>query len=256
MRLKDKVAIITGAASGIGRELALGFAVEGARVVIFDINIIGAEEVAHRISVENAREALAMKIDVTKSEEVNQGVGKTIQHFRKVDILVNNAALVKVTPFVEITEGEWNKIIEVCLKGYFFCGQAVAREMIQRRSGKIINIGSLTGHLGFAGLGAYGTSKGGIIALTRTMAVELAKYNINVNQISPGPTVTPLFYNVPPKDREARLRRIPVGRFAEPRDYLGPSIFFASEDSDYVFGQVLIVDGGFAAAGVFELYDS
>ncbi len=254
MKLRDKVAIITGGASGIGREIAFGLSREGAHVVIFDIDIDRAREAAQHIEAEFGRKPLSLRVDVTKSDQVDQGVKRTVDTFSKVDILVNNAALVKLAPFTEINEADWDKITEVCLKGYFLCGQTVAKEMIKRRSGKIINIGSLTGHLGFAGLGAYGTSKGGVVALTRTMAVELAKYNINVNQISPGPTLTPMFDKVPPKDREARLERIPAGRFAKPHDYVGPAIFFASEDSNYVYGQVLIVDGGFTAAGVFNLY--
>jgi NAD(P)-dependent dehydrogenase (short-subunit alcohol dehydrogenase family) len=155
---------------------------------------------------------------------------------------------------VEISERDWDEIIRISLKGYFLCGQAVAKEMIKHKSGKIINIGSLTGHLGFAGGAVYGTAKGGIIALTRTLAVELAQYHIQVNAISPGPTLTPMFEKVPPKDKEARLKRTPAGRFGKPEDFVGPAIFFASEDSNYVIGQILIVDGGLSAAGVFRLY--
>ena len=253
MRLKDKVAIITGGASGIGREIAFGFAREGAVVVIFDLDRDKAEKVCQQIEKDMGRKSLSLCVDVGNSVQVSSAVKATVETFEKIDILVNNAAHLVFRPLIKLNEKDWDKVMEICLKGYFLCAKAVAGEMIVRRSGKIINIGSLTGHIGFAGGTAYGSAKGGVIALTKTIAIELAKFNINVNGISPGPTITPMFAQVPRKDKEARLKRIPAGRFGETKDYVGPAVFFASEASDYVYGQILCVDGGLTAAGVFEM---
>jgi len=253
MKLRNKVAIITGAASGIGKELAFAFGREGAVVCIFDVDISGAREVAQQIEEEVGVKARAFEVNVTDLGQIKKAVNKIEDVFQKIDILVNNAAWIKYSPFLEFGEKDWDRIMRVCLKGYFLCGQAVAQKMVKEGKGKIINIASIAGQIAMPGSSGYGSAKGGIIALTKIMALELARYNINVNAIAPGPILTPLLERtLSLEDKERRIQRIPAKRLGRPKDIAGPAVFLASDDSNYVVGHTLNVDGGFVAAGMLE----
>ena len=245
MRLEDQVAVVTGAGQGIGRAIALTLAREGAAVVVNDVNLESAKKVAEEIKSRGGK-AQPIKADVSNGEEVNTLVEKTLDNFKKIDILVNNAGTAKLTPTIELTEAEWDSTIVVNLKGQFLCSQAVAKHMIQQKRGKIVNITSLAAHVGTPSLLAYSASKGGVIQLTKVLAVEWGKHNITVNAVSPGLTMTELvkavFKNRP--EFTEGVERIPLKRLAEPEDIANAVLFLASPEADYVTGQVLAVDGG------------
>lgn len=251
MRLKDKVAIITGGGSGIGRGIALNFAKEGANIVIPDINLEGARSAAKEVET-LGRGSLAMEVDISKTLQVKDMVQATLNQFGKIDILVNNAVYVKYIPFLEFGEEEWDKIVKVSLGGYFLCSQAAAREMVKRREGKIVSIASMAAQIANVGSSAYSAAKAGVLALTRVMAIELGQYNINVNAISPGVIETPLMRSglIPADEIEARLKRVPMGRVGRPEDIAMAALFLASEESSYITGHVLNVEGGFLSAGI------
>ena len=245
MRLEGQVAIVTGAGQGIGRAIALTLAKEGAAVIVNDIDLERAKKVADEIKSLGGQ-ALPIKADVSNREEVNTLVQKTLDNFKKIDILVNNAGTAKLTPTMELTEAEWDSTIDINLKGQFLCSQAVAKHMIKQKRGKIVNIASLAAHIGTPGLVAYSASKGGVIQLTKVLAVEWGKHNITVNAVSPGLTITELVKSVFKErpDVFEGVERIPLKRLAMPEDIANAVLFLASPESDYISGQVLPVDGG------------
>ena len=248
MRLKKQVAIVTGAGQGIGRAVALTLAREGATVVVNDIDLEKAEKVAEEIKSQGGQ-ALPVQADVSVGDEVNNLVEKTLDSYKRVDILVNNAGVAKMTRFLELTEAEWDRTMNINIKGQFLCSKAVIAHMIKQKRGKIVNIASLAAHIGAPGLAAYGASKGGVVQLTKALAVELGKYNIMVNAVSPGLTLTDLIKSAV-KDRPDFIEgidRIPLRRAAEPEDIANAVLFLASSESDYITGQVIIVDGGLMA---------
>ncbi len=248
MRLKKQVAIVTGAGQGIGRAIALTLAREGATVVVNDIDLEKAEKVAEEVSAQGGQ-ALPVQADVSVGDEVNNLVEKTLDSYKRVDILVNNAGVAKMTRLLELTEAEWDRTMNINIKGQFLCSKAVIAHMIKQERGKIVNIASLAAHIGAPGLAAYGASKGGVVQLTKALAVELGKYNIMVNAVSPGLTLTDLIKSTV-KDRPDFLEgmdRIPLRRAAEPEDIANVVLFLASSESDYITGQVIIVDGGLMA---------
>jgi 3-oxoacyl-[acyl-carrier protein] reductase len=249
MELADKVAIVTGAGSGIGRSIALTFAKEGAAVVIADVDLENAQNVAEEIKSEGGK-ARAVKTDVSNRDDVEKMVKTTLQDYGKIDMLVNNAGIYRPDHLEDLTEEKWDSVIDVNLKGVFLCSQFAGREMIKQRKGAIINIASIAGVLPMEMVGPYGPSKAGVISLTQELALEWAKYNIRVNAISPGTTNTPL--NAPELSNkeayERRIRAIPVGKIAEPEDMAEVVLFLASERSSYVTGQNIIVDGGLTIA--------
>jgi 3-oxoacyl-[acyl-carrier protein] reductase len=248
MRLKKQVAIVTGAGQGIGRAIALTLAREGATVVVNDIDLEKAEKVAEEVSAQGGQ-ALPVQADVSVGDEVNNLVEKTLDSYKRVDILVNNAGVAKMTRLLELTEAEWDRTMNINIKGQFLCSKAVIAHMIKQKRGKIVNIASLAAHIGAPGLAAYGASKGGVVQLTKALAVELGKYNIMVNAVSPGLTLTDLIKSTV-KDRPDFLEgmdRIPLRRAAEPEDIANVVLFLASSESDYITGQVIIVDGGLMA---------
>jgi NAD(P)-dependent dehydrogenase (short-subunit alcohol dehydrogenase family) len=244
MKLKGQVAIVTGAGQGIGEAIALAFAREGAAVVVDDINPKTARKVAKGIN-ERGGTALAIKADVSNADEVNILVEKTMEHFKKIDILVNNAGIIKIAPVLELTEADWDDVIDVNVKGQFLCSKAVAKHMIKQKRGKIINIASIGAHVGALGSAAYTVSKVGILQLTKVLAVEWGKYNINVNVVSPGLTMTVMAEYVTKKLPSSQgIDRVPLRRLAKPEDIADAVLFLASSESDYITGQEIIVDGG------------
>ena len=243
--LEGKVAIVTGGSRGIGRAIALGFAEAGADVVVVSRTVADLEKVAGQIEG-MGRRALVVQADIADSAEVGKMVQRTLDEFGTADILVNNAAMNIMRPLVELREDGWDKVMNVCLKGYYLCSQAAARVMMDRRSGNIINIASTGAVKAAAGLGAYGIAKAGVVMLTQLLAVELASYGIRVNCIGPSLVRTafsqPMWAN--PDALKAIEATIPLGRIAEPEDIMSIALFLASDASSYVTGQTIYADGG------------
>lgn len=248
MILKDKVAIITGGGSGIGKAIALRFAREGANVVVAGRTLAKVEQTAQEIE-EIGTKSLALRADVSVVADVAYMVKSTVDKFRGVDILVNNAGIMVTKNFFELTEEDWDKTMAIDLKGAFLCCKQVVPVMIARGKGKIINIASTSGHIGFRV--CYGAAKAGLINFTFSLARELAPYKINVNAISPGRIQTSLITaseTSPNKTfqpaEECAISRIPYGRLGQPEDMASAALFLASDESDYVVGSVIVVDGG------------
>jgi 3-oxoacyl-[acyl-carrier protein] reductase len=243
MRLKDKVALVTGGARGIGRAIALLFAQEGADVVIWDVN--EQESGKTRGDIEAlGRKSLALQVDVTNYKQVEESVNKILDKFAKVDILVNNAGITRDGLLLRMNEADWDAVLNVNLKGPFNCTKAVSKVMIKQRSGKIVNIASIIGIIGNAGQANYAASKGGIIALTKTAARELAARNINVNAVAPGFIQTEMTAKLSEDIREKMQAQIPLGKLGEPIDVAQACLFLVSSDADYITGQTIVVDGG------------
>ena len=255
MQLKDQVAIVTGAGSGIGRASALAYAAAGAHVVCADINATSAEATAAAIQ-QTQRRAIAVPTDVGNLEDIDRMVLRTIAEYGQVDILLANAGVTRRAHIMDLTEADWDRIHRVNAKGVFFCLQRVAREMIPRKSGRIINIASIAGK-GYAGTSnaAYAASKGAVISLTRTAAQQLGPHNINVNAICPGVTRTALSEaNLETRAREAgmtkeafdalRVKGIPIQRANDPEDIAAMAVFLATPGARNITGQTYNVDGG------------
>ena len=250
--LKEKVAIITGARRGMGKADAVLFAKNGAKVTVADISQEECQLVVDEIE-KNGGEALAVKCDVTNEKEIEEMVKKTVEKFGKVDILVNNAGICQFKPFLELTGEEWQKTLDINLKGYFLCAKACAKEMIKQKSGVIVNIASIVmGQIGkgMAGLAHYSASKGGIAALTKTLALELAPYNIRVNVIAPGAIDTPMAASAKADQKvlEQTLAMIPLRRMGRPEEIANTVLFLSSEASSYITGSIVVVDGGWLSA--------
>jgi len=254
MRLKDKVAIITGAGSGMGRSDALLFASEGAKVVVNDIYSEKIDGVVKEIE-EAKGEAFGYKADVSKPEEVEAMVEETIRRYGRVDILVSNAGWDELRPFLHTDTNFWDKILDLNLKGHMNCVKAVLPSMSKNRYGKIVTIGSDAGRIGNPMEAPYSAAKGGVIAFTKTIAREFARANITANCVCPGITETPLAEQmisaIPEKEKALKMletvkKVTPMGRLAKPEDVAGAVLFFASDDSSFVTGQVLSVSGGLA----------
>jgi NAD(P)-dependent dehydrogenase (short-subunit alcohol dehydrogenase family) len=245
MKLKRQVAIVTGASRGIGEAIALTLAGEGAAVVVNGRQAETINRVADEIRSRGGQ-ALPVKADVSSSEQVNDMVAQTLESFQKIDILVNNAGINKLMPTLELPEALWDDIIDTNLKGQFLCCQAVAKHMIKRKQGKIVNIASIGGHIGTPGLAAYSASKGGSLQLTRVLAVEWGKHNITVNAVSPGLTMTAMMEALVNErsDFVDGMDRIPLQRLAKPEDIADAVLFLVSPGADYITGQEIIVDGG------------
>lgn len=247
MRLKDKVALITGSAQGIGREIALVFAREGADVVISDINFEKAAKTSAEIAA-LGRKSLGLELDVTAYAKVEEAVNKILDKFGKVDILVNNAGITKDGLLLRMSEADWDAVINVNLKGTFNCTKAVSKLMIKQHSGRIINIASIIGIIGNPGQANYSASKAGIIALTKTAAKELASRNINVNAVAPGYIQTEMTAKLPEELKQKMLALIPLNKLGSPADVANVCLFLASEESGYITGQTIVVDGGMVTA--------
>jgi 2-deoxy-D-gluconate 3-dehydrogenase len=250
LRLDGKVALITGCGPGIGRALAVGLAAAGADVAVSDLpQHLDHVEACATVIRELGRAALAVELDVTDVPSIETGVEVVRDHFGRVDILVNNAGINIVKPAFEHTQQDWDLTYGINLRGAFFCAQSVGRLMAARGGGKIINIVSQFGLVGFEGRAAYSASKGGLVSLTRTLAVEWAEHRINVNAIAPTYTAT-VHNSEVREDAEFVQRftaRIPLGRLGVPEDLIGAAVFLASPGADMITGQTLAVDGGWTA---------
>ena len=248
MRLDGKTAVVTGAASGIGRATAQGLAEAGAHVLLGDIATDAGEQAAAAIRSEG-RGADFLRLDVTNLESIEAFKRETYARRKYVDIVVNVAGWGKIEPFVKNTPEFWRKVIDLNLFGPIAVSRAFLDQMIERGTGKIINVASDAGRVGSLGETVYSGAKGGVIAFTKGLAREAARYNINVNCICPGPTETPLLSAVPEKFQEAFVRVTPFRRLAKPSEIADAVLFFASARADFVTGQVLSVSGGMTMAG-------
>ncbi|MCX9081187.1 MAG: 3-oxoacyl-ACP reductase FabG [Candidatus Methanoperedens sp.] len=242
MRLENKVAIITGAGSGIGKETALLFAKEGAKVVVADMNETAGEETAAQIR-ENG-EGFFIKLDVSNREQAKQVAKITLEKYGRIDILINNAGIVQDAFLSKMTEEQWDKVIDVNLKGVFNCSQAVVEVMMNQGKGVIINTSSIVGLNGNVGQVNYAATKAGLIGMTKTLAKELGKKGIRVNAVAPGFIATPMTSNVPEKILEMMKEKTPLRRLGEPKDIANAYLYLASDDANFVNGAVLSVDGG------------
>lgn len=244
MRLENKVAIITGAGSGIGKETALLFAKEGAKVVVADIHEKNGEEVAVLIK-ENGGDAFFVKVDVSNTEQVTAMVVKTIEKYGRIDILINNGGIVKDAFLTNVTDDEIYKVIAVNQEGPIKCARAVAKIMMeQEKRGTIINTSSVVGIYGNTGQTVYSATKAAIIGLTKTWAKELGKKGVRVNAVAPGFIATPMTANVPEKVLEMMKEKTPLRRLGEPKDVAYAYLYLASDEASFANGAVLCIDGG------------
>jgi len=241
--LKNKVALITGSGRGIGRAIALKFAREGADVIALDIDIQSARETAREVE-SLGRKAQSYSCDISNFGTTQEVLKAAIEQFGKMDILVNNAGITKDNLLLRMTEEEWDLVLKVNLKGVFNVTKAVLRQMLRQKNGKIINIASVIGIMGNVGQANYAASKAGLIAFTKSLAKEVASRNINVNAIAPGYIQTRMTESLSEDIKEQMLSLIPLGRFGDPEDVANCALFLASSLSDYITGQVIVVDGG------------
>ena len=253
MKLRGKTALVTGGGRGIGRAIALGLAQEGAQVAVLDILADNAAAVAGEIEATGVK-ALALPCDLTKRAQVERAVADTLAQFGQIDILVNNAGWDRMELFLDSEEETWDKIIAINFKGMLYVCKAALPSMVARGQGKVISIASDAGRAGSTGEAVYAGTKGAIIAFSKTLAREMARYKITVNVVCPGLTETPLLQGIreqSPKTEkviEAVTRAIPLGRVGQPEDIAGAVVYLASPAADFVTGQTLSVSGGLTMA--------
>lgn len=241
MRLKDKVAIITGAAQGIGKETARLFLAEGAKLSLCDMDLATLDKTKQELGDANI---LAQACNVTKKEDCENVVKKTLETYNRVDILINNAGITRDNLLIRMSDEEWDLVMNVNLKGVFYFTKAAAHSMIKQRYGKIVNLASVSGQMGNPGQANYSASKGGVIAMTKTLAKELAGRNIYVNAIAPGFIKTRLTDVLPEEIKNQYLSAVALKRFGEPSEIAKVCLFLASDESSYITGQVINVNGG------------
>lgn len=247
MKLKDKIALVTGSSRGVGRAVALGLAKQGANVVVnYTSNENAANEVVEAIQSMGSK-AIAVKADVAQKAEVENLVNSAIDTFGRLDILVNNAGFTRPAMMIKMTEDQWDQVVDIHLKGAFLCAQAAGLHMKEQKSGKIINVTSVAGIVGTVGQINYSAAKGGIISMTKSIARELARYNVCANVISLGIVATDMTEKIrsDEKLKEIYINRILLKRFAEADDIAPAFAFLASDESNYITGQLLCVDGGY-----------
>ncbi len=250
--LQGKVALVTGARRGMGKAHALALAGQGAKVVITDIDLAECEIVADEVRA-NGGDVVCFKLDVSNKADVDNVFDQVVAKYGRLDILVNNAGIYESHSFLEMTETEWDRTIDINLKGQFLCAQRAAKEMAKNNWGRIINIASIASGsvgVGISGGAHYTASKGGIIGMSETLAVELAPLGITVNVIGPGAIDTPMVgaANIPKEYMDAMLAGVPLKRMGRPEEVSAAVVFFASDEASYVTGATLYVDGGWLAA--------
>lgn len=243
MRLKDKVAIITGAGRGIGAVTAKKFAAEGAKVTVSDINEEAVKKTAAEI-VDMGGEALGLTVDVTNRQQVDNMIAETLKRFGKIDILINNAGIIQDAQLIKMTEEQWDHVINVNLKGAFNVAQAVAKVMKEQQSGVILNASSVVGIFGNFGQTNYAAAKWGINGMTKTWAKELGRYGIRVNAIAPGFIETPMTAKMPDKILNMMKEKSILKKLGRPEDIANGYVFLASDEASYITGTILSIDGG------------
>lgn len=245
MRLKDKVAIITGGSSGIGKAIALGYIKEGTRVVIASLHEEPCREAVKEVE-DMGGEAIYYTLDVSDLDKHQELINKTLEAFGKVDILVNDAGYARRETVFDVTPENWDKMMDINLKSTFFLSQSFAKQLIKQGTpGRIINISSVAGAMDMHPISiAYHAAKGAVINITRVMAVDLAHYGITVNCIGPGSTITPLSSSKNPEYDEYMTKGIPEGRRGKPEDMVPPAVMFATDEANYITGQTIFVEGG------------
>ena len=245
MILKDKVALITGSARGIGKEIATVFAREGASIVVCDIDEGLARQAKEELESLGAN-AISFGVDVTNLSQVEEMLNKILDKLGKIDILVNNAGITRDGLLLRMKESDWDAVLSVNLKGTFVCTKVVSKQMLKQRTGKIINIASIIGIIGNAGQANYAASKAGIIGLTKSIAREFASRNIMVNAVAPGYIKTEMTAKLSEEVTQQMLKNIPLNKLGTPEDVAKACLFLASSDADYITGQTIVVDGGMA----------
>ncbi len=257
MKLDGKVALITGAAGGIGQAIARRLAREGAHVALADIRTEPLDAIAESIESHN-RKALNVAVDVTQTDQVTRMVQAVVEAFGHIDIFFNNAGIIRVQNFLDVTEAEWDQVIDVNLKGVFLCGQAVAKHMVERQCGKIINTASLAADRGRPEIAAYAASKTAVVSLTRSMALDLADHGISVNALAPGIVDTDMWAFIDNEmgklwgrqkgdSMQRRVDIVPLKRAASADEVANVGVFLASDEADYITGQTMYIDGGDSA---------
>jgi len=257
MTLDGKVALITGAAGGIGQAIARRLAREGAHVALADNRTEPLDDIARTVESHN-RKALKIAVDVTQTDQVAQMVQAVVNSFGRIDIFFNNAGIIRVQNFLDVTEAEWDQVIDVNLKGVFLCGQAVAKHMVERQCGKIINTASLAADRGRPEIAAYAASKTAVVSLTRSMALDLADQGITVNALAPGIVDTDMWAFIDNEmgklwgrqkgdSMQRRVGTVPLKRAATADEVANVGIFLASDEADYITGQTMYIDGGDSA---------
>jgi 3-oxoacyl-[acyl-carrier protein] reductase len=244
MKLQNKTAVITGSAQGIGKAIAEVFASEGAKIVVSDINVKLVQTTANEIREKFNVDAIAVPGNVSSLKDCESLARASLDKFSKIDILINNAGIIRDNLVLRMSEEEWNAVIDVNLNGVFNCIKAVSRSMLKRRFGRIINIASVVGQMGNAGQINYSASKGAVIAITKTCAREFAVRNVLVNAVAPGFIRTPMTDNLTEERTRAMCLTIPLARLGEASDVAKAALFLASDDSSYITGHVLAVNGG------------
>ena len=247
MKLKDKVALVTGSSRGVGRAVALGFGKEGADLVInYTSSDKAANEAVEEIKA-MGRRAIAVKADVALKSDAEHLVTTAVETFGRLDILVNNAGFTRPALMLKMTEDQWDQVVDIHMKGVFLCSQAAGKQMKEQKSGKIINVTSVAGLVGTVGQINYSAAKGGVISMTKSIARELARYNVCANVISLGIAKTDMSEKITTDEKlkEIYMNRILLKRFAELEDLSPAFVFLASDDADYITGQLLCVDGGY-----------
>ena len=245
MLLTDQVAIVTGGARGIGREIALAFTHEGADLALFDVNPEQLEQTTKELRA-LGRRAEGIVVDVTDGKQVDDGVAKVLDKLGRIDILINNAGITKDGLLVRMDDAQWDRVLNINLRGTFLCTRAAAKHMLKQRRGRIVSIASIVGLIGNPGQANYAASKAGIIGMTKAVAKELASRGITCNAIAPGFIKTEMTDALPEQAKQKLLEAIPMGSLGEPKDVAQAALFLVSEAARYITGHVLVVDGGLA----------
>ena len=244
LSLEGRTAIVTGAARGIGKAIAETLAARGANIAVVDLQMDLAEEAANEIAAKTGREVIALEADVSDQASVKAMVKSAIEKFGKIDILVNNAGITRDGLIMRMKEADWDMVLDINLKGAFNCAQALTRPMMKARYGRVINITSVSGVTGQAGQTNYSSSKAGLIGFTKALAKELGSRNITVNAIAPGFIETVLTVDLPEEIRDFSMKMTPMARFGQPEDVANAVAFLAAEESSFITGVTLQVDGG------------